>query len=161
MVNKKPFKNHVTHLKAGDIAPDFSAKDQNGNVVSLKELKGKKIVLYFYPKDNTATCTTESCNLRDNYEYMKGQGYEVIGVSADDERSHQKFIKKYNLPFALLADTDKKVISDYDVWGKKQFLGIKFDGIVRTTFVINEDGIIEEVITQVKSKEHSEQIFKK
>ena len=161
MVNKKPFKNHVTSLKAGEIAPDFSAKDQNGKIVSLKDLKGKKIVLYFYPKDNTATCTTESCNLRDNYEYMKGQGYEVIGVSADDERSHQKFIKKYNLPFTLLADTDKKVICDYDVWGKKQFLGIKFDGIVRTTFVINEDGIIEEVITQVKSKEHSEQIFKK
>jgi len=159
-MGKETFKNHVTHLKAGDKAPDFSAKDQNGNIVSLKDLKGKKIVLYFYPKDNTATCTTESCNLRDNYEYMKKQGYEVIGVSADDERSHQKFIKKYNLPFTLLADTDKKVINDYGVWGRKQFMGIRFDGIARTTFVIDEKGIIEEVISQVKSKEHTKQILK-
>jgi peroxiredoxin Q/BCP len=158
-VAKKPFKNYETSLKAGDKAPDFSAKDQNGNLVSLKDLRGKKVVLYFYPNDDTPTCTNEACNLRDNYEVLKKQGYEVIGVSENDERSHQKFIKKYKLPFTLIADTDHKVIDAYDVWGKKQFMGIKFMGLVRTTFVINEEGMIEDVITKVKSKEHADQIM--
>jgi len=158
---KKPFQNHVSKLKAGDKAPDFSAKDQDGKIISLKDLRGKKIILYFYPNDDTPTCTTESCNLRDNYAVLKKQGYEVIGVSANDERSHQKFIKKYALPFTLIADTDHKVIDAYDVWGKKQFMGVRFMGLVRTTFVIDEKGMIEEVITKVKSKEHAQQIINK
>ena len=157
----KLFKNHETSLKAGDKAPGFSAKDQNGKMISLSDYRGKKLVLYFYPNDDTPTCTNEACNLRDKYEYMKKQGYEVVGVSANDERSHQKFIKKSELPFTLIADTDHKVIDVYDVWGKKQFMGVRFMGIVRTTFVIDEKGIIEEVITKVKSKEHTEQIMKK
>ena len=159
-VAKKPFKNYETSLKAGDKAPDFTAKDQDGNTITLHELRGKKVVLYFYPNDDTPTCTNEACNLRDNYELLLKKGYLVIGVSENNERSHQKFIKKYKLPFPLIADTDHKVINAYDVWGKKQFMGIKFMGLVRTTFVIDEKGIIEEVITKVKSKEHAGQILK-
>ena len=150
---------HVTSLKEGMTAPDFKAKDQDGNIVSLKELRGKKVVLYFYPKDNTPTCTVEACNLRDNYAKLKKKGYVVIGISADDEKSHRKFIEKHKLPFNLLADTDKEIIKAYDVWGRKKFMGREFDGIIRTTFVIDEKGKIEKVITKVKSKEHTEQIF--
>lgn len=149
----------MTNLKAGDKAPDFSAPDENGNIISLSDFKGKKLVLYFYPKDMTPGCTTESCNLRDNYEHMQKQGYEILGVSADDEKRHQKFIEKYDLPFHLLADVDKKVINDYGVWGPKKFMGKEYDGIHRTTFVIDEKGVIEEVITKVKTKAHAEQIL--
>lgn len=158
--------NHTTSLKAGDKAPDFKAKDQNGKIVSLKDIlvktplgSGKKLILYFYPKDDTPTCTNEACNLRDNFSSLKKKGYTIIGVSADEEKKHLKFIKKYDLPFQLLADTDMKVIKAYDIWGTKQFMGRIYDGINRTTFVIDEKGIIEKVITDVKSKEHTEQIL--
>lgn len=152
-------KNHTTSLKALDIAPDFKAKDQNGKIVSLKDFEGKKLILYFYPKDDTPTCTNEACNLRDNFSELKKKGYTIIGVSADEEKKHLKFIKKYDLPFQLLADTDMKVIKAYDIWGPKQFMGKIYDGINRTTFVIDEKGKIEKVITDVKSKEHTEQIL--
>lgn len=151
--------NHITHLKAGDKAPDFKAKDQNGNLISLKDFKGKKLVLYFYPKDDTPGCTNEACNLRDNFSGLRKKGYAVVGVSADEEKKHKKFIVKYGLPFPLIADTDKKVIEAYDVWGEKQFMGRIYDGIVRTTFVINEKGKIEKVITNVKTKDHTKQIL--
>lgn len=149
----------MTHLTTGDKAPNFSAPDENGNIISLSDFKGKKLVLYFYPKDDTPGCTKESCNLRDNYKLMKKQGYEILGVSADNEKKHQKFIAKYELPFHLLADVDKKVINDYGVWGMKKFMGRTFDGIHRTTFVIDEKGIIEEVYTDVNTKAHAEQIL--
>ena len=151
--------NHTTGLKEGDKAPDFNIKDQTGKNVSLKDFKGKKLILYFYPKDDTPTCTTEACNLRDNFSAFKKKGYAVLGVSADDEKKHNKFIKKYDLPFQLLADTEMKVIKAYDVWGEKLFMGRLFDGIIRTTFIINEKGKIEKVIKDVKSKMHSEQIL--
>jgi peroxiredoxin Q/BCP len=151
--------NHITHLKVGDKAPDFKAKDQDGNVISLKSFAGKKLVLYFYPKDDTPSCTNEACNLRDNFGILKKKGYAIVGVSADEEKKHKKFIAKYDLPFPLVADTDKKVIDAYDVWGEKKFMGRIFDGIVRTTFVINEKGKIEKVITDVKTKNHTEQIL--
>jgi thioredoxin-dependent peroxiredoxin len=151
--------NHITHLKVGDKAPDFKAKDQDGNSISLKDFAGKKLVLYFYPKDDTPGCTNEACNLRDNFAGLKKKGYAIVGVSADEEKKHKKFIEKYNLPFPLIADTDKKVIEAYDVWGEKFFMGRTFDGIVRTTFVIDEKGRIEKVITNVKTKDHTEQIL--
>ncbi len=154
-------KNHTTGLKAGDKAPNFEGKDESGKIVSLKSYAGKKLVLYFYPKDNTPTCTIEACNLRDNYGALKKKGYSILGVSADDETKHLKFINKFDLPFQLLADVDMKVIKAYDVWGKKQFMGRIFDGINRTTFVIDEKGKIEKVITDVKSKNHTEQILSK
>ena len=154
-------KNHTTGLKAGDKAPHFEGKDESGKIVSLKSYAGKKLVLYFYPKDNTPTCTIEACNLRDNYGALKKKGYAILGVSADDETKHLKFINKFDLPFQLLADVDMKVIKAYDVWGKKQFMGKIFDGINRTTFVIAEKGKIEKVITDVKSKNHTEQILNK
>lgn len=151
--------NHSTGLKKGDKAPDFRVNDQDGNLVSLKDFKGKKLVLYFYPKDDTPTCTTEACNLRDNFAVLKKKGYAVVGVSADDEKKHAKFIKKHSLPFQLLADTEMEVIKAYDVWGEKKFMGRIFDGIIRTTFIIDEKGKIEKVISDVKSKNHAEQIL--
>lgn len=154
-------KNHTTGLKAGDKAPNFEGKDESGKIVSLKSYAGKKLVLYFYPKDNTPTCTVEACNLRDNYGALKKKGYSILGVSADEETKHLKFINKFDLPFQLLADVDMKVIKAYDVWGKKQFMGRIFDGINRTTFIIDEKGKIEKVITDVKSKNHTEQILEK
>ena len=150
----------MTHLKVGDIAPDFSCINQNGKLISLSDYKGKKLVLYFYPKDLTEGCTKQSCNLRDNYKLLLKQGYEVVGVSADDEKRHQKFIDKYDLPFDLLADTEKVILNDYGVWGEKKFMGRTFDGIHRVTFVIDEKGVIEEVINKVKTKEHTKQILK-
>lgn len=150
----------MTHLKAGDQAPAIQAVDQNGNAISLEQFSGKKVVLYFYPKDNTPGCTAQACNLSDNYSALQNAGYQVIGVSADTESAHKKFIEKYSLPFPLIPDTDKKVIQDYGVWGPKKFMGKEFDGIHRTTFIINEQGIIEEVITKVKTKEHTDQILK-
>jgi thioredoxin-dependent peroxiredoxin len=129
-------------LKPGDKAPAFTATDQDGNVHSLKEFIGKKVVLYFYPKDNTETCTKEACNLRDNYASLKKKGIVVLGVSLDNEKSHKRFEKKYNLPFILLADPDKKIIDDYGVWAEKKFMGRTFMGTLRTTFLINEKGKI-------------------
>jgi peroxiredoxin Q/BCP len=153
------FVAHSTSLKVGDKAPAFSAKDQNGKTIALKDLKGKNIVLYFYPKDNTPGCTMEACSLRDEHQYLSKKNFVVLGVSADDEKMHKKFATKYELPFSLLADTDMAVIKAYDVWGTKQFMGKIYDGIIRTTFIINEKGIISHVITDVKTKEHGKQIL--
>jgi peroxiredoxin Q/BCP len=152
---------HPTKLKEGDRAPDFTTTDQDGKAVSLKEFKGKKIVLYFYPADDTPSCTNEACNLRDNYSGLKKKGYEVLGVSADTEKSHKKFEKKYNLPFRLLVDTDMKIINAYGVWGLKKFMGREFMGIVRTTFIIDEKGKIEKIIKDVDTKNHTEQVLEK
>lgn len=149
----------MTHLKEGDKAPDFKARDQNGKEVSLSDFRGKKVVLYFYPKDDTPGCTAEACNFRDNYKDLRDKGFEVIGVSADNEKKHQKFADKYDLPFTLLADTDKEVINAYGVWGKKKFMGRTYDGIHRETFVIDEEGKIEKVFEKVKTKEATEQIL--
>lgn len=146
-------------FKPGDKAPDFTAKDQNGKEVSLSDYRGKKVILYFYPKDNTPGCTNESCNFRDNYSALANKGFEVIGVSADSEKSHQKFIDKYNLPFTLIADTEKEVINKYGVWGPKKFMGKSYNGINRKTFIINEEGIIDHVIEKVKTKEATEQVL--
>ncbi len=146
-------------LKEGDPAPAINALDQDGNKITLEEYKGKKIVLYFYPKDNTPGCTAESCDLRDHYAQFLEQGFEVIGVSADSEKSHQKFITKYDLPFRLISDTDKKVLKDYNSWGEKKLYGKAYMGILRKTFIIDQDGIIEKIIEKVKTKEHSRQIF--
>ncbi len=151
--------NHLTGLKVGAKAPDFSGKDQDGKPISLKDFKGKKLVLYFYPKDDTPGCTIEACNLRDNYSLFKKNGYEIVGVSADTEAKHKKFIKKYELPFPLIADVDHVIIEAYDVWGRKKFMGKEYDGIARTTFVINEKGILDKVIVDVKTKEHTDQII--
>lgn len=158
---KKPtgkFVAHTTSLQEGDQAPDFNTTDQNGKSVSLKRLKGQKIVLYFYPQDSTPTCTVEACNLRDNYSYFKKNNYIVLGVSPDSILKHKKFTEKNNLPFSLLMDENMDIIKAYDVWGIKQFMGRIFDGIIRTTFIINEKGILEHIIRNVKSKEHTEQI---
>ncbi len=150
----------MTTLKPGDVAPLFSATDQHGKVISLQSLKGKKIVLYFYPKDDTPGCTAEACNLRDNHSELIKQGYVVIGVSPDPVAKHEKFAAKYELPFSLLPDTDKSIIQAYGVWGPKKFLGKSYEGVYRTTFVIDENGLIEKVFTQVDTKEHTAQILK-
>lgn len=146
-------------IKTGDKAPDFSGLDQDGKNISLSDYKGKKLILYFYPKDNTPGCTVESCNLRDNYSELKKMGFEILGVSADNEKKHKNFISKFNLPFPLLADTEKKTILDYGVWGEKKFMGRVYDGIYRTTFIIDENGIVSHIIDKVKTKNHSEQII--
>ena len=146
-------------LKEGDKAPDFDVKDQDGKLHLLSNYKGKKIILYFYPKDLTPGCINESCNLRDNYSALKKKGFEVIGVSADTEKKHLQFIEKHDLPFSLLADTNKKVINAYGVWGPKKFLGKSYDGINRTTFVIDEKGTIIKIIEKVETKNHAEQIL--
>lgn len=150
----------MTILQKGDKAPDFKGTDENGKIITLSHFKGKKLVLYFYPKDQTPGCTAEACDLRDHYPLLLKQGYEVIGISADDEKSHQKFIEKNKLPFSLIADTDKKIINAYGVWGLKKFMGKEYEGILRTTFIIDEEGIIEEVITKVDTKNHTSQIIK-
>lgn len=146
-------------LKEGDKAPEFDVKDQDGKLHLLSNYKGKKIILYFYPKDLTPGCINESCNLRDNYAALKKKGFEVIGVSADTEKKHLQFIEKHDLPFSLLADTNKKVIYAYGVWGPKKFLGKSYDGINRTTFVIDEKGTIIKIIEKVETKNHAEQIL--
>lgn len=148
-------------LKIGDIAPEINAVDQFGNPVDLSSLRGSKVVIYFYPKDNTPGCTAEACNLRDNYEYLLKNGYKVIGISADNEASHNKFTEKFQLPFPLIADVEKKIIMDYGVWGQKKFMGKTFDGIIRTTFIIDEEGKIEEIIEKVDTKNHTNQIIKR
>ncbi|MEP5613913.1 MAG: thioredoxin-dependent thiol peroxidase [Cyclobacteriaceae bacterium] len=147
-------------LKAGDPAPQFESKDQNGNAVKLSDYKGKKVVLYFYPKDNTPGCTAESCNLRDNYDLLQKQGYIVLGVSSDNEKSHLKFIEKHDLPFSLIADTDKSVHELFGTWAEKSMYGRKYMGTLRSTFVIDEEGKIQEVIEKVKTKDHTSQILK-
>lgn len=151
----------MTKLTAGDTAPYFTGTDQNGNEIKMDDFRGKKIALYFYPKDNTPGCTTQACNLRDNYQDLQKAGYQVIGVSADSVKSHKKFEEKYDLPFPLIADTDKKIIEDYGVWGPKKFMGKKYDGIHRITFLIGETGKIEKIIDKVKTKLHTEQILEK
>lgn len=151
--------NYITSLKEGAFAPNFSGTDQNGNIITLDSFKGKKVIVYFYPKDNTPSCTTQACNLRDNYSILQKKGYVIIGISADDEKKHKKFSSKYQLPFSLIADTDKKIIEAYDVWGEKKFMGRIFDGINRTTFVIDEKGKIEKIILDVATKNHTEQIL--
>ena len=147
-------------LEPGDKAPDFKVNDQDGNPVSLSDYKGKKVVLYFYPKDNTPGCTAEACNLRDNYNTFQKQGYEILGVSTDSEKSHQKFIEKQSLPFRLLADTDKEIHEKYGTWVEKSMYGRKYMGTARMTFVIDENGKIERVIEKVKTKDHAAQILK-
>jgi thioredoxin-dependent peroxiredoxin len=149
----------MTSLQKGDKAPQFSAKDQDGITHSLADYKGKKLVVFFYPKANTPTCTVEACNMRDNFSRFKNKNYELLGVSADKAKAQGNFKKKFDLPFPLLADEDKSVIEAFGVWGPKKFMGREFDGIHRTTFVIDEKGIIEDVITDVKSKIHAEQIL--
>jgi len=146
-------------LKEGAKAPDFSVPDQDGKMVSLKDYKGKKVILYFYPKDDTTGCTAEACNLRDNRPLIMKKNYEILGVSADTVKSHKKFATKYNLPFKLLADTEKDIINKYGVWGEKMLFGRKYMGIHRVTFLIDEKGIIEQVITEVDTKNHTEQIL--
>lgn len=146
-------------LKIKDKAPDINAPDQNGKVIKLANYKGKKVIIYFYPKDNTPGCTAEACNLRDNYKLLMDKGFIVLGVSADSEKSHQSFIEKYVLPFPLIADVDKKIINDYGVWGEKQMYGKSYEGILRTTFVISEDGTIEHIFDKVDTKNHSQQIL--
>ena len=149
----------MSHLQVGDLAPAIRARDENGEPVTLEEFRGKKVVLYFYPKDDTPGCTAEACDLRDNYAKFLDQGFEVIGVSADSEKSHTRFKNKYKLPFRLISDTDKKVLQDYGAWGEKQMYGKSYLGIIRKTFIINEEGYIEKIIEKVNTKEHSEQIF--
>ncbi|MQP52445.1 MULTISPECIES: thioredoxin-dependent thiol peroxidase [unclassified Flavobacterium] len=150
----------MTTLKAGDKAPQFSGLDQNGVAHKLEDYSGKKLVVFFYPKASTPGCTAEACDLRDNFERFKANNYELLGVSADSAKAQAKFIDKYELPFPLLADEDKSVIEAFGVWGPKKFMGKVYDGIHRTTFVINEKGIIEEVISDVKTKAHAAQILK-
>ncbi len=147
-------------IQVGDKAPDFKVKDQDGKEVSLSEYKGKKVVLYFYPRDNTPGCTAEACNLRDNYDDLQKSGYEILGVSTDDEASHQKFIAKQKLPFRLLADTEKEIHEKYGTWVEKSMYGRKYMGTDRKTFVIDEKGKIEDIIEKVKTKDHTSQILK-
>jgi peroxiredoxin Q/BCP len=149
----------MTHLKVGDPAPNFSVMNEKGDSVSLKTYAGKRLILYFYPKDLTPGCSVEACNLRDHYSDLIAHGFEVLGVSMDNEKLHKRFIEKHSLPFHLLCDVDKKVIDAYGVWGPKKFMGREFDGIHRTTFVINGEGIIEAVIEKVVTKTHTEQIL--
>jgi len=146
-------------LKIGDKAPEFKGTDQNGNRVKLSDYTGKKLVLYFYPKDNTPGCTAEACDLRDNYQRFLAKGYEVIGVSADSEKSHQSFIAKYSLPFKLISDTEKTILKAYNAWGEKKMYGKSFDGILRKTYVISENGIIENIIEKVDTQNHTSQIL--
>lgn len=149
----------MTHLKVGDKAPAFSAVDQNGKTRSLSEFSGKKLVLYFYPKDDTPGCTAEACDLRDNYHRFQAEGYEILGVSPDSAKKHVKFIEKYQLPFDLLADEDHAVSEAYGVWGEKSMMGRKYMGINRTTFVIDASGKLSDVITKVDTKAHTGQIL--
>lgn len=145
-------------LNAGDKAPDFSGVDQNGETVSLADFAGRKLILYFYPKDNTSGCTAEACSIRDGYSELRRMGFEIVGVSPDSEKSHQRFIDKHQLPFRLIADTDNAIATAYGTWGLKKFMGREYMGIIRTTFVIDANGIIEKVFRKVDTKRHFEQI---
>ncbi|MDY6800551.1 MAG: thioredoxin-dependent thiol peroxidase [Bacteroidota bacterium] len=149
----------MTILKEGDKAPMFKGIDQNGEEINLDQYKGKKLVLYFYPKDNTPGCTSEACNLRDNYSDFLNKGMDVIGVSPDDEISHQKFIDKHDLPFRLISDPDKKILNQYNAWGEKKMYGKTYKGVLRKTYIIAEDQTIEKIFDKVKTKDHTNQIF--
>ena len=149
----------MRNLTIGDPAPAIEAVDQEGKQITLEEYRGKKLVLYFYPKDNTPGCTAESCDLRDHYDQFINEGFEVVGVSADSEKSHQNFIAKYQLPFRLISDTGKKVLEDYGAWGEKKLYGKVYMGVLRKTFIIDEEGIILKIIEKVNTKDHSTQIF--
>lgn len=146
-------------LHIGDKAPDFKGVDQDGHEVRLKDFSGEKLILYFYPKDNTPGCTAEACNLRDNYQEWLKRGYKIVGVSPDSPQSHQKFIKNFDLPFPLISDLEKKIIKDYGAWGPKKLYGKEYEGLLRTTVVIDAQGIVEQVFTKVKTKDHSNQIL--
>jgi peroxiredoxin Q/BCP len=150
----------MTQLSEGQKAPAFKGKDQNGKPVSFTDFKGKKVVLYFYPEDDTETCTIQSCNLRDNFDLLKKHGFVVLGVSPDEEKKHKKFETKYDLPFTLIADTDHTIIDKYGVWGQKQLYGRTYMGLHRTTFLIDEKGIIRKIFLKPKSKQHTEEILK-
>ena len=149
----------MINLNVGDKAPDFVALNEFGQSTSLSEFLGKKVILYFYPKDMTPGCTAESCNLGENYTVLQEKGFVVLGVSPDSSKSHQKFIDKYNLPFSLIADEDKSVIKAFGVWGPKKFMGKEYDGVHRTTFIIDEVGVIEKVFSKVNTKDHTNQIL--
>ncbi|ETZ20579.1 thioredoxin-dependent thiol peroxidase [Pedobacter sp. V48] len=149
----------MSELKEGQKAPDFTAKDQDGNNVSLSQFIGKKVVLYFYPKDDTPGCTAEACDFRDNYQGLTAKGIVVLGVSVDDQKSHQKFVAKHSLPFTLLADTDQKIVEAYGVWGEKNMYGKKYMGTHRTTFLIDETGIISHIIKKVDTKNSTAQVL--
>lgn len=149
----------MTHLNEGDVAPDFTGTLSTGETVSLSDFAGKKLILYFYPKDDTPGCTAEACSLRDGYGELRSQGYEILGVSPDKVAKHQKFINKYELPFDLIADEDKTVMNAYGVWGPKKFMGRTYDGVHRITFVIDEEGKIAKVIKKVKTKDHAAQVL--
>lgn len=148
-------------IKIGDKAPDFKGTDQDGKEIKLSDFKGKKLVLYFYPKDNTPGCTAEACDLRDNYHRFEAMGYKIIGVSKDNEKSHKSFIEKFSLPFPLISDKDAVILKDYGAWGRKKFMGKEYDGIIRKTFVIDENGVILDIIAKVDTKAHSVQIIGK
>ena len=149
----------MSKLQIGDKAPAINAIDQNENSINLESYRGKKVVLYFYPKDMTPGCTAQSCNLSDNYKLLLEKGYDVLGVSCDSVKRHQKFIAKHDLPFNLISDEDHKVVNDYGVWQLKKFMGREYMGIVRTTFIIDENGLISDIITKVNTKEHTTQII--
>jgi peroxiredoxin Q/BCP len=149
----------MANLKEGDKAPAIESVDEKGEKITLEEYRGKKVVLYFYPRDNTPGCTAEACDLRDNYSQFTEKGFEIIGVSADSQNSHMKFKTKYDLPFRLISDVDKKVLQAYGAWGEKLMYGKSYMGILRKTFIINEEGFVEKIIEKVKTKEHSKQIF--
>ncbi|MCX6256720.1 MAG: thioredoxin-dependent thiol peroxidase [Bacteroidia bacterium] len=149
----------MTQLAEKQKAPAIETKDQFGGDFSLEKLKGKKVILYFYPKDDTPGCTAEACSLRDNYEPLKKLGFEVVGISPDSDKSHKKFMEKYHLPFILLPDTDKKIVKDYGVWGEKKLYGKAYEGVLRTTFVIDEKGHIEKIIDKVRTGDHAAQIM--
>lgn len=149
----------MAELEEGQKAPDFTAKDQNGNTSSLRDFSGKNLILYFYPKDDTPGCTAEACSFRDNYKMLMDQGFNILGVSIDDEKSHQKFIAKYSLPFPLIADTDKSIAEAYGVWVEKNMYGRKYMGVARKTFIIDPEGIIKAIISKVDTKNSSQQII--
>ncbi len=149
----------MTKLKEGEKAPRFTGIDQNGKSISLSDFSGKPLILFFYPKDMTPGCTAEACNLRDNYSELKKQGFEILGVSPDNISRHQKFIEKYELPFPLIADEEKKILQDYDVWGEKKMYGRSYMGVYRTTFVIDEEGNIKKIFSKVKTNDHTAQIL--
>jgi peroxiredoxin Q/BCP len=150
----------MVELKEGDKAPEFSGVNQEGKTLELSDFKGKRLILYFYPKDNTPGCTAESCNLNENYDELSKHGFEVVGVSPDEVGKHQKFITKYNLAFNLIADTEKQMLQAYGAWGEKKLYGKVYDGVLRSTFIISEDGVIEKIFKKVKTKDHTNQILR-
>lgn len=149
----------MTTLREGSKAPAFKGTDQNGNLISLIDFLGQKVVLFFYPRDNTPSCTTQACNLRDNYQLLQQSGFQIVGISTDSVKSHKKFEQRFNLPFPLIADEDKKIVEKYQVWGQKKFMGLTFDGTHRTTFLIDEQGRIKNIITKVKTSNHAQQVL--